>query len=227
MTAGRAAAWTVLVLVLAAALGAAAFFLPGWLAQNQEAPPPAESAPRPAARHIKATLYYVSEDGLRLVPTEREVPFGEGLLEQARRLLEAELKTPDPPLNSAIPPGTSVKAVYLGEKGEAFADLSPEVSSAHPGGALTELLTVYSVVNVLTTNLPAVTSVQILVDGHEVDTLAGHVDLRRPLPGSTLMVQQPPSPGAAAPASAPQPASAAAPDAKGTAKPAAPQDANR
>ena len=30
-------------------------------------------------------------------------------------------------------------------------------------------------------NLPAVTGVQILIDGKEVDTLAGHVDLRRPL----------------------------------------------
>ena len=33
----------------------------------------------------------------------------------------------------------------------------------------------------LTVNLPAVTRVQILVDGKEVDTLAGHVDLRHPL----------------------------------------------
>ena len=33
----------------------------------------------------------------------------------------------------------------------------------------------------LTVNLPAVTHVQILVDGKEVDTLAGHVDLRHPL----------------------------------------------
>ena len=37
------------------------------------------------------------------------------------------------------------------------------------------------IVHALTFNLPAVTSVQLLVDGKEVDTLAGHVDLRRPL----------------------------------------------
>ena len=39
----------------------------------------------------------------------------------------------------------------------------------------------YTIVNALTDNLPAITAVQILIDGHEVDTLAGHVDLRRPL----------------------------------------------
>lgn len=30
-------------------------------------------------------------------------------------------------------------------------------------------------------NLPAITRVQILIDGKEADTLAGHVDLRHPL----------------------------------------------
>jgi hypothetical protein len=30
-------------------------------------------------------------------------------------------------------------------------------------------------------NLPAIQRVQILIGGKEVDTLAGHVDLRRPL----------------------------------------------
>ncbi len=33
----------------------------------------------------------------------------------------------------------------------------------------------------MTVNLPAITRVQILIDGKEVDTLAGHVDLRHPL----------------------------------------------
>ena len=39
----------------------------------------------------------------------------------------------------------------------------------------------FTIVNVLTTNLPDIKAVQILIDGKEVDTLAGHVDLRRPL----------------------------------------------
>jgi hypothetical protein len=51
----------------------------------------------------------------------------------------------------------------------------------HTGGALDELFTIYTIVNALTVNLPAITRVQILVDGKEVDTLAGHVDLRHPL----------------------------------------------
>ena len=37
------------------------------------------------------------------------------------------------------------------------------------------------IVNAATVNLPAISRVQILIDGKEVDTLAGHVDLRNPL----------------------------------------------
>ena len=43
------------------------------------------------------------------------------------------------------------------------------------------MLTVYTIVDALTANLPAITSVQLLVDGKQIETLAGHVDLSRPL----------------------------------------------
>jgi hypothetical protein len=65
------------------------------------------------------------------------------------------------------------------------------VASAHPGGSTNELLTIYTIVDALTLNLPAITAVQLLVDGKEVDTLAGHVDLRRPLPKNLALVAEP------------------------------------
>jgi spore germination protein GerM len=146
-------------------------------------------APPAATRKIKATLFYVSADGARLVPTEREVPYGDGTVEQARRIVEAQLAAPPAPMTSAIPPGTMLRALYVTDRGEAFVDLSREVTVAHPGGSANEILTVYAIVDSLTANLPAISAVQILVDGHEVDTLAGHVNLRRPLSGSTTWIE--------------------------------------
>jgi hypothetical protein len=75
------------------------------------------------------------------------------------------------------------------EGGEAYVDLSREVAAAHTGGTLDEILTVYTIVNALTANLPAITAVQLLIDGKEVDTLSGHVDLRRPLAKNLEWVQ--------------------------------------
>jgi len=74
-----------------------------------------------------------------------------------------------------------LRALFIGERGEAFVDLSADVRSKHTGGALDELFTTYAIVNALTVNLPAIPRVQILIDGKEADTLAGHVDLRHPL----------------------------------------------
>jgi spore germination protein GerM len=134
-----------------------------------------------AERKITATLFYVSEDGLSLVGLQREVPFGETPVEQARRLIDAQLTGAPAPLAAAVPSGTKLRTLFLSERGDAFVDLSSEISTNHIGGALDELFTVYAIVNALTVNLPAISRVQILVDGKEVDTLAGHVDLRHPL----------------------------------------------
>lgn len=156
--------------------------LPGFLTtpEGEGSAPPAAVAPVEEARKIQATLFYVSEDGLELVPVSREVRYGATPAEQARYIAEAQVAAPSEGLASAIPVGTTVRAVYLGARGDAYVDLSPEAATAHKGGSLNEALAVYALVNALTANLPDVAAVQILIDGREVDTLAGHLDLRQP-----------------------------------------------
>ncbi len=215
MTRGRWLAGTLVVALTAILLGAASLVLPRWLAETGEPSGTAEPPAPPSTPKIKARLFYVSDDGLQLMAVEREVPFGEGTLTQAQRIVEAQLEPPAAPFISAIPAGTRLRAIFVDSSGQAFVDLSAEASSAHSGGALDEILTVYSIVNAVTTNLPAVKAVQILVDGHEVDTLAGHVDLRRPLPAGTSWVQKPP---------APEPPAGAAPNASDQHAPAAPRE---
>jgi spore germination protein GerM len=152
----------------------------------------APSTPAPAAPavpKIKATLYFASEDGLYLVPTEREVPLAEGAVAQARAILEAQLSAEaTPPLMSTIPKGTTLRGIFVSERNEVFVDLDPAIRTAHPGGTEQELMTVYTIVNAVLTNLPKLQEVQILIGGQEADTLAGHVDLRRPLKKNDALV---------------------------------------
>ncbi len=176
-----------------AAVGAWVLFigLPRWY-QPKPVVETGAATPRPTGpeRKITATLYFISEDGMSLTGAQREVPFGEPVVEQARRIVEAQLGAASEPLASAVPGGTTLRGIYVTEdcdaggaacRRDAFVDLSPEARTRHTGGALNELFTIYAIVNVVTVNLPAISRVQILVDGNEVDTLAGHVDLRRPL----------------------------------------------
>jgi germination protein M len=151
---------------------------------------PGEPAPTPT-RHITATLFYGSADGQFLVPVQREVPYGDGPVEQGRQIVLAQLQQASPSeLVAAIPPGTTLRRFYVTDGGDAFVDLGPEIVANHPGGSVAELFTVYAIVNAVTANLPAITRVQLLVDGREVDTLAGHIDLRRPLQRNDTLVRQ-------------------------------------
>jgi spore germination protein GerM len=153
---------------------------------------PAARAAQPAAvAHITATLFYASADGQALVPVRREVPLAEGVVPQGREILAIQLEAAPPPYLSTIPDGTMLRAFYVTERGDAFVDLSSEISTKHPGGSFTELLTVYAIVNAVTANLPTVQRVQILIDGKEAETLAGHVDLRRPLVRDVTLVREP------------------------------------
>ncbi len=133
------------------------------------------------ARKIQATLFYVSDDGAELMPVGREVLYGATPAEQAKHIVDAQVAAPPEGMVSAIAANTKVRAVFLGSRGDAYVDLGPEAAAAHTGGSLNEALAVFAIVNALSANLPGVTSVQILVDGKEVDTLAGHIDLRQPL----------------------------------------------
>ena len=118
---------------------------------------------------------------MSLVGVQREVAFGDAVIDQARHILEAQLGPAPAPQVSAIPQGTALRGLFFTDRGDAFVDLSSDARTKHTGGAIDELFTVYAIVNALTVNLPAVKRVQILVEGREVDTLAGHVDLRHPL----------------------------------------------
>jgi len=190
MTSGR----LLLIAALAAAVSIVVLVLVGLPRLNRaKSPAPAAAsaaAPAVPGRKIKARLFYVSQDGLRLTGVEREVAYGEGTANQAREIVNAQLAGVAEPLVSPVPAGTKLRALYVTERGEAYVDVSREAVSGHTGGSGDELLTIFAIVNALTVNLPAVTAVQLLVDGKEIETLAGHVDLGRPLAKNMSWIEE-------------------------------------
>ncbi|HEV2177901.1 MAG TPA: GerMN domain-containing protein [Terriglobia bacterium] len=73
--------------------------------------------------------------------------------------------------------GAEVRAVFLTADGTAYLDFSSAALAGFTPGIESETLAVYSIVDSLAANVPAVKRVKILVQGQEVDTLDGHVDL--------------------------------------------------
>ncbi len=187
---------TLLVLIAAAVVAIGVFRVTRYFEGPAPAgEPPAAAAPSDTGAaspegHIKARLFYGAPDGEHLIAVERDVPLGATPLEQARQIVTAQLAPAADAPASPIPAGTTLRGFFLTDEGLAVVDLSPEARTAHPGGTMNELLTVYAIVNALTVNLPAITSVQLLVNGETVESLAGHVDLRQAFRTNTEFIQQ-------------------------------------
>jgi spore germination protein GerM len=215
MTARQANLLTVLGLL--ALLAVVTLTAPRWArllrqpvsASDDERTPGAEIAPaRPgdkeAERQISVRLYFVSPEQPGLLPEERSVPFTDDLSRQLRTVLEELVKGSTTGLLPTLPPATKVLEVFVTARGIAYLDLSKEAGELEERGSRSELLTVYSIVNSITANFPAVKRVQILVEDKPAQTLAGHVDLSRPLlPDLTFVALPTPSPSPGAPPAIP------------------------
>ncbi|MTI81714.1 MAG: GerMN domain-containing protein [Firmicutes bacterium] len=130
-----------------------------------------------AIEKYPVVLYFANDQGF-LVAQQREVPKVDGI---ARMTMQELVKGPEGSagLLPTLPPGTSLKDINIRD-GLCTVDLSQEFKENHSGGSSTELLSVYSIVNTLT-QFPTVEKVQIWVNGQQIDTLAGHVDVSTPL----------------------------------------------
>ncbi len=121
-------------------------------------------------------LYFAGGDG-NLVPEQREVPKVTGI---ARKTMEELCKGPQTDgLQSTLPAGTELLDINIRD-GLCTVDFSQELVDNHPGGSSGELLTIYSIVNTLT-QFSSIHQVAFLIEGQQVETLAGHMDLTIPI----------------------------------------------
>jgi hypothetical protein len=155
----------------------------------------ADDEPGRVERQINVKLFFQASDRPGLAIEERPVTFSTDLAGQVRAVVDELIRGPKNGLQPTLAPETRVLEVFVSARGVAYVDLSKEARAVAMGGSEAELITVYSVVNSLTANFPALKRVQILVEDKPASTLAGHVDLTRALPPDmTLLASSPVSP---------------------------------
>ena len=147
-----------------------------------ELPPTAQDtrpvAPPAAGPTERVTLFVASDDAGVLRAQSANIPLPAARQQRAEELLRALLGIylgKDSP--HVLAPGSDVRAVYLVDPGLAVIDLNAAFANGHRSGILEEELTITSLIQTLTANIPDILRVKILVEGHDRDTLAGHVDL--------------------------------------------------
>ena len=134
-------------------------------------------------------LYFSDSDNSFLISEERSLSARIRPEALGFQIMNALLEGPKQTLERTIPEGTLLRGFYILQNHTAYVDLSREIRERHPGGAKSELMTIYSIVNSLILNIPEIETVKILVEGKEETTLVGHVDLRFPFRANMLFVR--------------------------------------
>jgi spore germination protein GerM len=144
-----------------------------------------------AARNGKVVLhlYFSDPEDAYLTAEDRVVAQPVDTKTMGGVIVDALIEGPREALTRTIPEGTTLRAFHVLENGTAYVDLSKEIRENHIGGARSELMTVYSLVNSIVLNLTEVDAVKILIDGQEETTLAGHIDLRYPFTANMLLIR--------------------------------------
>ena len=135
-------------------------------------------APPVSGSSEQVTLYVAYDDAGVLRPKSVRITLPTGRQERAGEILRALLTlyldkfSPHP-----LGPGSEIRDLYLVDPGLAVIDLNAAFADGHRSGVLVEELSVVSLVQTLSANIPGITRVKILVEGNERETLAGHADL--------------------------------------------------
>jgi hypothetical protein len=126
----------------------------------------------------RVTLYVAHDDDGTLRAESALIPLPSGRQQRAEELLRALLSLYlDKSSPHVLGSGADIRSVFLVDPGVAVIDLNSAFADTHRSGVLVEELTVASLIHTVSSNTPGILKVQVLVDGKERDTLAGHADL--------------------------------------------------
>ena len=145
-----------------------------------EGPIVIEPQPVASVAQREVLLYFAVPDAAVLEAEGRDIADCRVEQDCLRSTVQALIDGPQGNLAPVLSPQTILRQVTV-EGDLVIVDFSRDFVNSHPGGSLSELLTVYSLVDSLAVNYPYVRQLRILVDGEPLQTIKGHVDLRSPV----------------------------------------------
>lgn len=139
--------------------------------------PKDESNKKFLTQNIK--VFYPDENATVLIAVPRTIKFVDESEKYSAALSELMQTPKEQGLTNIFPKHTKIKNVSLNAD-TVIIDFDKDIAKNFVGGSTGEEFFIYSIVNTLT-EFPEVKQVKFLIDGQEVETLAGHMDLSEPL----------------------------------------------
>ncbi|AFM42838.1 sporulation/spore germination protein [Desulfosporosinus acidiphilus SJ4] len=137
------------------------------------------------SQSVKLTLYFPNNDGSALVPVERTVQISN---QEVINTMLKELSSPPSGLESPLPKGTILRSADV-KNGIATLNFSKEFKQNFSGGSDAEMMTIYGIVDTLT-SLSNVQSVQFLLEGQKQDVILGGLDTSGPLTRNNSLIKK-------------------------------------
>ena len=132
-----------------------------------------------SAQSMNIKVYYPDDSGMKLVEVDREIIIDDST-DKYTAAVETLLDEPvEDNLTKIFPKNAAIRNVTV-KSGLAIVDFDGSFLKNFVGGSTGEEFLIGSVVDTLT-NFPEVKQVKFLVDGQEIETLSGHMDLSAPL----------------------------------------------
>lgn len=182
---------------------------PTGIVRTQESAPlklrAGSASPPPPAEKTRVTLFFPSQQDGLLRPEARDLDKPADAVSFTRELMAELAAGPkDQHLAASLPPKLSLRNAFVPGDGLVVVDFDVDAVWARAAGSEEELTAVGAIVDTLLQNLAGTDRVKILVNGSDVETLAGHVDLSRPLPvmRDVLGAETPETPAGSAPSPA-------------------------
>ncbi len=151
------------------------FVLAGVCLARNESPPDKEKSGQPL---FEGFVYYTDRERVALKSEPVRLPANLEPLELGREIIKTLFAGPSKPgLERLWPKETKLNAFFISDDGKAYVDLDPAPGMTDNMDTRLELLTLYSLVNSLTLNIPGIKMVKILVQGKDALTLGGHLDM--------------------------------------------------
>ncbi len=130
---------------------------------------------------VSVSLFFASPDGDGLVREGSEIDSCDNDLSACiRSTVEKLVNGPLGDLAPTLPPTTVVRNVRV-QGDMAYLDFGREFVDGLPEGSSAEMMAVYSITDTISFNFPTIKKVKFLLEGHDMESLKGHLDLRNPI----------------------------------------------
>ena len=153
--------------------------------QISDAPPKLPDSANPMSKLLPVqyiSLFLLDPAVSELIPVQVELQLYSESTKRLKQIVTALIKETLPNYRNPIPRGTLLNEAYIDSQKTAYLDFSYHLTDGQIGGTTAEFLTVTSILKTVFNAFPdKIKHVQILIDGEEKETLAGHLNISQPL----------------------------------------------